>query len=123
MTTVTRIVTLDPSGSIILTTLKSDRGIKPEGKNVTTVTRIVALDPPGEPESHNLTTVTRIVTLDPSGSIICLTALTSDRGINVSARMLEPANVEATQLLIEGEPNHQRDPTAIPLSATMRCEV
>ena len=67
MTTVTRIVTLDPSGSIILTTLTSDRGIKAEGNNLTTVTMIVALDQPGEPESDNLTTVTRIVTLDPSG--------------------------------------------------------
>ena len=67
MTTVTRIVTLDPSGSIILTTLTSDRGIKAEGSNLTTVTRIVALDPPGEPESNNPMTVTRIVTLDSSG--------------------------------------------------------
>ena len=67
MTTVTRIVTLDPSGSIILTPLTSDRGIKAEGNNLTTVTRIVALDPPGEPESHNVTTVTRIATLDSSG--------------------------------------------------------
>ena len=66
MTMVTRIVTLDPSGSIILTTLTSDRGIKAEGKNVTTVTRIVAFEPPGEPESNNLTTVARIAALDPS---------------------------------------------------------
>ena len=36
-TTVTRIVTLDPSGSIILTTLTSDRGIKAEGNNFTTL--------------------------------------------------------------------------------------
>ena len=64
MTTITRIVTLDPSRSIILTTRTSDRGIKAEGNNLTTVTRIVALDPPGELECHNLTTVTRIVTLD-----------------------------------------------------------
>ena len=71
MTTVTRIVTLDPSESIILTTLTSDRGINAEGKNVTTVTRIVALDPPGEPESNNLTTVTRTVTWDSSGEQKC----------------------------------------------------
>jgi len=71
VTTVTRIVTLDPSRTIFLTTLTSDRGIKAEGKNVTTVTRIVALDPPGEPESHNLTTVTRILTLDSSRDQKC----------------------------------------------------
>ena len=74
------IIELDPSGSIILTTLTSDRGIKAEGNNLTTVTGIVTDHPSGsiilttltsdrgiKAEGHNLTTVTRIVALDQPG--------------------------------------------------------
>ena len=82
MTTVTRIVTLDPSGSIILTTLTSDRGIKAEGENVTTVTRIV--------------------TLDPSGSII-LTTLTSDRGIKAEGKNATTVSYEDRDILDPSE--------------------